>query len=62
MLDKFKPGLAKTARMLNTDIRDLFKTEGRLVDHAFLDELFATIIKTDVGVSTEQRRSRQCSQ
>ncbi|MBQ6109578.1 MAG: signal recognition particle-docking protein FtsY [Thermoguttaceae bacterium] len=45
-----KRGLEKTKRILNTDIRDLFKTEGRLVDEAFLEELFASLIKTDMGV------------
>lgn len=48
--DKLKQGLQKTSRLLNTDIRDLFKAEGRLVDEDFLDELFATLIKTDMGV------------
>ncbi|MBL9123755.1 MAG: signal recognition particle-docking protein FtsY [Planctomycetaceae bacterium] len=48
--DKFKQGLKKTTQLLNTDIRDLFKREGRLVDEAFLEELFAILIKTDIGV------------
>ncbi|MBS0210858.1 MAG: signal recognition particle-docking protein FtsY [Planctomycetes bacterium] len=48
--DKLKDGLKKTTRLLNTDIRDLFKSEGRLVDDAFLEQLYATLIKTDVGV------------
>lgn len=48
--DKFKQGLKKTANILNTDIRDLFKREGRLVDEDFLSELFAVLIKTDMGV------------
>lgn len=48
---KIKQGLAKTARVLNTDIRDLFKSEGRLVDAEFLQELFATLVKTDMGVA-----------
>ncbi len=48
--DKLKDGLRKTTRILNTDIRDLFKSKGRLVDEAFLDELFAALIKTDMGV------------
>lgn len=47
---KIKQGLRKTAQLLNTDIRDLFKTRGRLVDQAFLDELFEALIKTDMGV------------
>ena len=44
-----RQGLQKTADLLNTDIRDLFKTEGRLVDDQFLKELFAILIKTDMG-------------
>lgn len=48
--DKLKEGLRKTSRLLNTDVRDLFRAQGRLVDDAFLDELFAALIKTDMGV------------
>ena len=48
--EKFKQGLKKTTQLLNTDIRDLFKSEGRLVDEDFLDELFAMLVKTDMGV------------
>jgi fused signal recognition particle receptor len=47
--DKLKQGLNKTWRSLNTDVRDLFKNEGRLVDDAFLDELRAKLFKTDMG-------------
>jgi fused signal recognition particle receptor len=50
LFDKLKDGLRKTTRLLNTDIRDLFKSEGRLVDDAFLEELYAILIKTDMGV------------
>jgi fused signal recognition particle receptor len=49
-LDKLKEGLRKTKAVLNTDIRDLFKSEGRLVDEKFLDEIYTAIIKTDMGV------------
>lgn len=42
-------GLSKTAQILNTDIRDLFRAEGRLIDDQFLDELFALLIRTDMG-------------
>src|SRR5687768_15750660 len=49
-LDKFKQGLKKTTQLLNTDIRDLFKSEGRLVDDVFLDDLQEVLIKTDMGV------------
>ena len=52
--DKLKQGLKKTAQLLKTDIRDLFKTEGRLVDDAFLDELFELLVKTDMGVQPAQ--------
>ncbi len=54
LLDKFKQGLKKTGQLLNTDIRDLFKGEGRLVDDAFLDEWFETLVKTDMGVQAAQ--------
>ncbi|HEX4129403.1 MAG TPA: signal recognition particle-docking protein FtsY [Pirellulales bacterium] len=50
LFDKLKEGLRKTSRVLNTDVRDLFKSQGRLVDDAFLDELYAILIKTDMGV------------
>ncbi len=54
IFDKFKQGLTKTGRLLKTDIRDLFKAEGRLADQAFLDELFETLVKTDMGVVAAQ--------
>ncbi len=54
IFDKFKQGLKKTTQLLNTDIRDLFKSEGRLVDDEFLDELFEKFIKTDMGVQSAQ--------
>ena len=37
LFDKFKQGLKKTAQLLKTDVRDLFKKEGRLVDDAIVD-------------------------
>jgi fused signal recognition particle receptor len=49
LFDRFRRGLRKTSDLLNTDIRDLFKREGGLVDEQFLSELFATLIKTDMG-------------
>jgi len=49
LLARFRSGLEKTRRTLNTDIRDLFKDEGRLVDEEFLGELFARLIRTDMG-------------
>src|SRR5512139_4064014 len=47
--------LKKTADLLNTDVRDLFKKEGRLVDEQFLTELFAILVKTDMGVGPAAR-------
>jgi len=54
LFEKLKQGLKKTGQLLNTDIRDLFKGEGRLVDEAFLDEWFETLVKTDMGVRAAQ--------
>jgi fused signal recognition particle receptor len=48
-LGRFRQGLKKTAQLLNTDVRDLFKQQGRLVDDEFLNQLFAILIKTDLG-------------
>jgi fused signal recognition particle receptor len=49
LFDAFKAALKKTTDVLNTDIRDLFKREGRLVDEDFLRDLFAMLVKTDMG-------------
>ena len=54
LFEKLKQGLKKTAQFLNTDIRDLFKAEGQLVDDKFADQLFETLIKTDMGVEAAQ--------
>ena len=54
LFQKLKQGLKKTTQLLNTDIRDLFKREGQLVDDAFLDELFEGLIKTDMGIKAGQ--------
>ena len=47
--DKIKQGLSKTGQLLKTDVRDLFKQEGRLIDDPFLDEMRAILFKTDMG-------------
>jgi fused signal recognition particle receptor len=54
IFEKFKQGLTKTTRLLKTDVRDLFKAEGRLIDDDFLDELLETLVKTDMGVKPAQ--------
>jgi fused signal recognition particle receptor len=46
---RLKQGLQKTTQILNTDIRDLFKGSGKLVDDDFLRDLFAILVKTDMG-------------
>src|SRR6476620_12193482 len=50
-----RSALKKTHDVLNTDIRDLFKREGRLVDDEFLSELFAILVKTDMGTGPAAR-------
>ena len=54
LFEKFKQGLKKTAQLLNTDIRDIFKGQGRLVDEAFLEAWFETLIRTDMGVEASK--------
>ncbi|MCH2115218.1 MAG: signal recognition particle-docking protein FtsY [Pirellulales bacterium] len=49
LFEKFKSGLSKTANLLKTDVRDLFKNEGRLIDDPFLEEMRAILFKTDMG-------------
>ena len=49
LFDRFRKSLKKTTQVLNTDIRDLFKQEGRLVDDDFLTELFPLLVRTDMG-------------
>ena len=55
LFDSFKQALKKTTEVLNTDIRDLFKREGRLVDEDFLRDLYATLVKTDMGTGPAAR-------
>jgi len=47
--ERLKAGLAKTVQVLQTDVRDLLKREGRLVDEPFLEELRAAVIRSDMG-------------
>ena len=54
LLDRLRSGLAKTARVLNTDVRDLFKREGRHVDETFLEELRAALVRTYMGPSAAE--------
>ena len=53
----------KTRDVLRTDIRDLFKAEGQLVDDEFLGQLFSILVKTDMGgVPAGQIRDRIAQQ
>ncbi|MEM9644363.1 MAG: signal recognition particle-docking protein FtsY [Planctomycetota bacterium] len=49
LLSRMRSGLQKTRRVLSTDIRDLFKSEGSLVDDDLLEALFARLVRTDMG-------------
>jgi len=49
LLDRLRAGLAKTAKVLSTDVRDLLKRDGRLVDDDFLRDLHSALVKTDMG-------------
>lgn len=53
--DKLKQGLKKTGQLLKTDVRDLFKSEGRLIDQPFLDEMRALLFKTDMGYDAVEK-------
>jgi fused signal recognition particle receptor len=55
LFSRLRQGLQKTARLLNTDIRDLFKQQGQLVDDDFLQRLLAILIKTDMGIGPATR-------
>ena len=50
-----RDALKKTSVVLNTDVRDLFKRQGRLVDEEFLAELYAILVKTDMGTGPAAR-------
>lgn len=47
---KKRPGILGAIKSaLNTDIRDLWKNQGELVDEEFLKKLFAVLVKSDMG-------------
>jgi len=49
LFDKLKKGLVKTAKVLNTDVRDLFK-EGDILDDEQLGQFERRLIESDMGV------------
>ena len=59
VFDKLKQGLAKTFKVLNTDIRDLFKAEGTLVDEVSAEKLFDDLMKIDFGVKTSDKIKKE---
>ena len=60
--DRFQKGLKKTSQLLKTDIRDLFKQEGKLVDDEFIKQLFATLVRTDMGTEPANRICEEVQQ
>jgi fused signal recognition particle receptor len=59
LFDRLKQGLKKTTQLLKTDVRDLFKAEGRLIDQPFLDEMRAILFKTDMGYDAVEQIVQQ---
>jgi len=47
----FRKALQKTNELFRTDVRDLWKSEGEIVDDEFLSRLYAILIRTDMGPS-----------
>lgn len=58
-LASFQRGLHKTAQLLNTDVRDLFRREGALVDEEFLERVYSMAIRTDMGTAAAQELKEQ---
>src|ERR1700712_5605096 len=48
-VDAIKRGIAKTAQILRTDVRDLFKS-GEILDEDKLTQFHKRLIATDMGV------------
>ena len=49
LFSSWKAVLKKTSTVLNTDIRDLWKSQGELVDEDFLQRLYAILVRSDMG-------------
>lgn len=52
--EKLKAGLQKTKQILQTDVRDLFRS-GTIVDEASLSEFEARLLRTDLGVVSSRK-------
>jgi fused signal recognition particle receptor len=59
LFGRLRQGLRRTSQLLNTDIRDLFKQEGQLVDDAMLDQLYALLVRTDMGAGPAREVRQQ---
>jgi fused signal recognition particle receptor len=59
LFDKLRQGLQKTKQLLRTDVRDLFKSQGRLVDDTFCKDVFEWLVKIDMGVDAAQEIADQ---
>jgi len=55
LFSRLRQGLNKTAQLLKTDVRDLFRGEGRLIDEAYLEELLGINVKTDMGYQAAEQ-------
>lgn len=51
--DKLKTAMVRTKQLLQTDIRDLFKS-GDILDDSKLEQFEARLIRTDIGVSAAE--------
>ena len=54
LFDKLKQGLQRTKQLLQTDIRDLFRS-GDILDEAKLEQFEARLIRTDIGVAAAEQ-------
>src|SRR6476620_7569580 len=51
--DRLKQGLQRTKQLLQTDVRDLFKS-GEILDKDMLEQFEARLIRTDIGVAAAE--------
>ena len=58
---RFRQGLKRTTQVLNTDVRDLFKREGELLDDEFLTRLYSILIRTDMGAEPAKKIREEIS-
>jgi len=59
MFARLRQGLQRTTQVLNTDVRDLFKSDGQLLDDEFLSNLYGLLIRTDMGAGPARKIREQ---